>query len=238
MASKKIKTILIGTTNEAKYRLYNDILSGLKEYGIEIKKLPEDADAALIVKEASDSLTQNAVQKAMTYARSKKMITIADDTGFFIPALNNEPGVAVRRWGGKLPSNISDAEWEKYFLTRLRESPIREPKAIKSLVIACSNPAGNHQTSEFQITGTIKVPGCGSYTAGGPLSSYFFIDQCNRFEAELTQKEKDILFGELKLKLIDMLLRYGHLERGSRNSLEIGAEIIQKHGTLTTQKGG
>ena len=207
MASQKLKTILIGTTNETKYQMYRDLLSSLAEHGFEFSKLLESNETAPAIQETLNSLEYNAITKAVTYARSTGLITLADDTGFFIPALNNEPGIAVRRWGGKLPGNVSDKEWERYFISRLKEIDIQEPMGIKRSVIACSDPHGHYQTCEFQLIGTIKVPGCGHYTSGGPLSSYFFINECNRFESELKDEEKSILFGALKLKLVDMLLR-------------------------------
>ena len=207
MADKEMKTILIGTTNEFKYRMYQDLLSFLKEREVYLQKLPPKAQT-ISIPETLDSLEANAVQKAVTYSHMTGCFTIADDTGFFIPALNNEPGVAVRRWGGKLPKDISDEAWEQYFLKRMKQSSIEEPYCIRRQVVALSDAQGNCRVIEEQFVGKIKIPGAGHYDSGGPLSSYFFLNECQRFESELSQKNKETLLGGLKVKLINAILQY------------------------------
>jgi len=205
MGNSKIKTILIGTTNETKFRMYRDILSFTERYGVKIEKISNEIKRANLIQESFDNLEKNAIAKATAYARYTGHFTIADDTGFYIPSLNNEPGPAVRRWGGKLPEDISDKEWVKYFLNRLQEVNIKTPFCVKRHVVAFCCPDGECQTDELNLTGKIKIPGTGNYVDGGPLSSYFFIDQCHRFESELTEKEKNIIYGDFKLKIADML---------------------------------
>ena len=207
-----MKTILIGTTNESKYKTYYELLSFLKDYSIELKNLSDVKYSHSVIIETLNDLKLNAIAKAVTYARHTGLFTIADDIGIFIPALNNEPGVAARRWGGKLPKSISDKDWEKYFLNRIKEAGITEPICIQRQLIACSDPKGKYQILEQCLIGRIKIPGCGHYVKGSPLSSYFFIEQCNRFKSELTDEEKENLFGDLKLKLTEIILNHFVIE--------------------------
>lgn len=201
-----MKKIVIGTKNETKYQLYKSLFSYFNEKNIEIEKLAESIVTNNEVKESLDDIAVNAILKAQTYAKKSGFLTLADDTAIFIPALNNEPGIAVRRWGGILPKEISDAEWERFFLNKIKNLQIAEPACIKRQVIAISKPNGECKIIENNFFGKIKVPGAGIYKSGGPFSAYFFLDQCQRFESELTKDDEDILYAEFKLKVIESIL--------------------------------
>lgn len=201
-----MKKLIIGTKNETKYQLYKNLFLYLNEWNIELEKLAENIIVNNEVKESLDDIVANAILKAKTYAKKNGHLTLADDTAVFIPALNNEPGIAVRRWGGILPNEINDVEWEKFFLNKISELQTAEPACIKRQVIAISKPNGDYRIIENNLFGKIKVPGAGVYKQGGPFSAYFFIDQCQRFESELNKDDEDILYAELKLKIIDAIL--------------------------------
>jgi len=201
-----MKRIIIGTKNETKYQLYKNLFSCLNEKNVKIEKLAENIITDTEVEESLDDIAVNAILKAQTYAKKSGYLTLADDTAIFIPALNNEPGIAVRRWGGILSKEISDTEWEKFFLNKINKLKITEPACIKRQVIAISKPTGEYKIIENNFFGKIKVPGAGVYKPGGPFSAYFFLDQCQRFESELSKDEEDILYAELKLKVIDNIL--------------------------------
>ncbi len=209
--SSKIKNITIGTANQAKFQMYKDLLDFLEERGVVVSLLSKDQLCTVNVIETLDDMRLNAVKKAKAYAKITNTITLSDDTGFFIPALNNEPGIAVRRWAGQLPENISDKGWEDYFVKKIQDCRIKEPSCFKLQIIALCDPSGHCQLIEHKTNGVIKMPGFGTYTAGGPLSSYFFINECQKFETDLNKQDKKILFGELKLKILNMLLTFGKI---------------------------
>lgn len=211
MESPKINNIVIGTTNRAKFEMYRDLLDFLEERSIKISMLNKDQMQFVKINERIDSLQANAICKAKIYAKITNALTLSDDTGFFIPALNNEPGIAVRRWGGKLSSNIGDKEWEAYFLEKIRKTNIQEPVCYKHHIIAISDPNGNYQLIENQINGKIKTPGSKNYIPGGPLSKYFFISECQRFESDLTKEDKKILFGKLRLNILEAIIKFGEV---------------------------
>jgi len=88
--------ILIGTNNENKFnqfkRVFNNLnpdidLCSLKELGI--------ADE---VEEDSENLLDNAKKKAKYYGEKSGMLTLSDDLGFFVDALDGEPGTHAKRW--------------------------------------------------------------------------------------------------------------------------------------------
>ncbi len=88
--------ILIGTNNKNKLAQFAQIFTGL-DPNIKLFSL-QDLGITDDVEEDSDSLLDNAKKKAKHYAEESKMLTVADDTGLFIDALNGEPGVHAKRW--------------------------------------------------------------------------------------------------------------------------------------------
>ena len=88
--------ILIGTNNLNKYKNYKD---AFKIYAPAIE-LATPADLGIIgePEEDRDSLLENAIKKAKFFGDKSKIITLADDTGLFVDALNGEPGINTKRW--------------------------------------------------------------------------------------------------------------------------------------------
>ena len=99
------------------------------ELMIENLKSPKDFDLEDIdVVEDGKSLKENAYKKAKTYFDLTKVPTISDDTGLFVEALDNRPGIYAHRYAGedatdkdnrdKLLDELSDkANRDAYFLT-------------------------------------------------------------------------------------------------------------------------
>lgn len=74
-----------------------------------------DLDITYEVEEPFDSYQQNAMKKSSEYSLLTGMITISDDTGVEIQALNGEPGVKSARWGdtSKQPAFLNVADYMK-----------------------------------------------------------------------------------------------------------------------------
>lgn len=88
--------ILIGTNNLNKFNGYKYAFS---VFAPEIKLLkPVDLNITGDPQEDSDSLMGNAELKAKFFGEKSGLITLSDDTGLFVDALNGEPGVHAKRW--------------------------------------------------------------------------------------------------------------------------------------------
>jgi len=88
--------ILVGTNNLNKFKKYKEAFD---IYAPEIELLnPSDLKIAEDVEEDGDSLLENAIKKAKFFGSKSKIITLADDTGLFVDALNGEPGIHAKRW--------------------------------------------------------------------------------------------------------------------------------------------
>ncbi len=88
--------ILIGTHNKNKLDQFKRIFERLGS-NIELLSL-DDLGIQEDVEEDNDNLLDNAKKKAEHYGEKSKILTLADDTGLFVDALNGEPGVHTKRW--------------------------------------------------------------------------------------------------------------------------------------------
>ncbi|MCK9330897.1 MAG: RdgB/HAM1 family non-canonical purine NTP pyrophosphatase [Candidatus Cloacimonetes bacterium] len=89
--------LVIATRNKNKY--------------LELKEILKDLDCELIfagdypnlpeIEEDAETLLENASKKAVETAILLNLPCMADDTGFFVRSLNNEPGVSAARYAGE-----------------------------------------------------------------------------------------------------------------------------------------
>lgn len=103
--------LLIATTNPGKQREMRRLLAGLPADLV----TPCDLGLDLNVPEPYDTYAENATAKAFAYARASGIVSIADDSGIEVAALDWGPGVRSARWGGpdkagSLVAAIGDAE--------------------------------------------------------------------------------------------------------------------------------
>jgi XTP/dITP diphosphohydrolase len=89
-----VDSILIATTNPGKLREIVRILDGLP---YELKTLA-DFPGVPVAEETGASFADNARQKALHYAGITGMVTLAEDSGFEIDALDGEPGIHSARY--------------------------------------------------------------------------------------------------------------------------------------------
>src|SRR5205823_14005401 len=61
---------------------------------------PADLGLDFDIEEGDDSFVANAILKAKAYHEATGLLTLAEDSGFQVDALNGQPGVRSARWGG------------------------------------------------------------------------------------------------------------------------------------------
>jgi len=89
-----VKSILIATTNAGKVREILRILDGLPH---DLKTLV-DFPGIPVPEETGATFAENASQKARHYAGLAGMVTMAEDSGFEVDALNGDPGIFSARY--------------------------------------------------------------------------------------------------------------------------------------------
>lgn len=90
------KTLLIATTNPGKLR---EIAGILAHVPVTLITLPE-CDPVPEPEETGATFAENARLKARYYSATTGLLTVADDSGLEIDALDNAPGVHSARWHG------------------------------------------------------------------------------------------------------------------------------------------
>lgn len=92
-----MKTKLVfASTNEFKIKEVKEMFTGTEYEILSLLDFPEIAD----VDETANTLIGNAKLKAETIAKQLNYPVFADDSGFFVDALNGAPGVYSARWTG------------------------------------------------------------------------------------------------------------------------------------------
>jgi len=174
--------LLLATTNKGKAAEYRDLLEGLD---FELVTL----DQAGISKEADESYNtfeENARHKAAFYAELGGLLTLADDSGLEVDALNGEPGVRSSRYAG---DNATDADRVTFLLNKLKDIPQQRRMARFRCVIAVARPGGPVETVDGVCDGYISTEPRGDNGFG--YDPVFFLPEYGRTIAELPPEVKN-----------------------------------------------
>jgi XTP/dITP diphosphohydrolase len=97
----KETTLLVATTNKGKLREIQSALEAVTVDGIalHVQLLPNDAGIPA-PEETGSTFAENARLKALYYAQATGLLTVAEDSGLEIDALDGAPGVLSARYPG------------------------------------------------------------------------------------------------------------------------------------------
>lgn len=142
--------LLIGTGNIGKLREIKTILADVP---YEIVSLADFNDLET-PEENGDTYNANAMLKAGSYASQTGLLTLADDSGLEVEALNWGPGVMSARYAG---DDASDADRRSLLLSELAKtrSQNRTARFICAVAIAYSGPYKIVFATESVCTGRI-----------------------------------------------------------------------------------
>lgn len=144
--------LLIATRNAGKLREYQTLFDGLP---LTLLTLNDVGLGEMDVEETGDTFTANAQLKAEAYAEASGMVTLADDSGLCVDALDGTPGIYSARYAG---ANASDADRRAKLLRELVPYPLDQRTAAFVCVIAVVNPAiGMLHLAEGSVSGQIAT---------------------------------------------------------------------------------
>ncbi|HEY8462060.1 MAG TPA: RdgB/HAM1 family non-canonical purine NTP pyrophosphatase [Blastocatellia bacterium] len=182
----------MATSNKGKVAEIASLLKGLE--GVEgsgyrvigIEDLPQ---APPPVEETGTTFAENALIKADYYHAATGLLTLADDSGLEVDALDGRPGVYSARYGGE---NLSSAQQVSLLLEEMKDAPEEKRTARFVCVVALAGSAGEssniRQIFEGRCEGKIAFEPRG---AGGFGYDPVFIDaELGRTFAELSPEEK------------------------------------------------
>ncbi|WP_370250481.1 RdgB/HAM1 family non-canonical purine NTP pyrophosphatase [Nocardioides sp.] len=162
-------------------RILAEHVPGLEVVGLDdVPAYPEPVEDA-------PTFEGNALLKARAGAAATGLVTIADDSGLCVDALNGMPGVLSARWSGP-PKD--DARNNTLLLHQLADVPDARRTAHFACAVAVVAPGGRELVVEGRMDGVVvRAPrGEGGF---GYDSLFEAVEFPGRTTAELTPADKD-----------------------------------------------
>lgn len=140
-----MKPLLVATTNKGKLREIRSLLKASPVSLVTLRDLPPVEEP----EETGATFEENARLKARYYARISGLVTVAEDSGLVIDALDGEPGVRSARF---LRPGASYAERFAFIFQRLSERPDR----ARTARFVCAVAVADADRIIFETTGTVE----------------------------------------------------------------------------------
>jgi XTP/dITP diphosphohydrolase len=137
--------LLLATTNRDKLR---EIRSLLSDVDVELLAL-NDLAPIEEPEETGATFAENARQKAHHYAAASGLVTVAEDSGLVVDALDGEPGVRSARFLGP------DASYPERFIEIFRRLS-EHPERGRAARFVCAVAVVENRQVLFETTGTIE----------------------------------------------------------------------------------
>jgi XTP/dITP diphosphohydrolase len=192
--------LFIGSTNQSK-------INGWKR-SLEFVKIttPLDNNLDLEIWEGAESLRENAERKAVEWAKKSNMLTLADDTGFYIECLDGKPGVSVKKWGGAFEREMTNGELLQYVHKELEGKD--NTRAYFETVYAISRPDGSSYSFSQKYPGYIDLQRIdAAYSAGYPLGAIFVEQSSGKTWMEMTEQDQ-YEYNQILSKNIEKVVRF------------------------------
>ncbi len=174
--------LLIATHNQGKKVEYAAILQVLP---LELVTLT-DLDIDVEIEETGTTFEENALLKARGYAAMTDLLTLADDSGLEVDALDGAPGIHSARYAGP---EASDEELYTLLLHNLRGLPDAERSARFRCVIALVWPQGREEVVEGICEGRILQEPRGERGFG--YDPIFYVPEKEKTMAQLPMDTKN-----------------------------------------------
>ena len=178
------KPLLIATNNAHKVSEFKRLLGNL-DYEL---LTPEDLGVKLDVVESGTTLEQNARLKAQAFANYTGILSLADDSGIEVDALNGRPGVYSARYGG--PS-LSDSDRVELLLNEMIGLPDSQRTCRYRVVLILAKLDGKESQTEGLCEGSVAYKPVGLNGFG--YDPIFFVNEFRITIAEMSAAQKDLI---------------------------------------------
>jgi XTP/dITP diphosphohydrolase len=183
----KQHVLLFATRNEGKVREFRELFADMP--AIEIRTLDEVGPVPEVV-EDEISFAGNAIKKAVETARATGLMTLSDDSGLEVDALDGAPGVHSARFAGR--QGDDEANNQK-LMDLIANVPMQHRTARFRAVLAFADIKGplseRPHTEQGVCEGRIRFTPAG--TGGFGYDPYFEPQGFTRTMAELFADEKN-----------------------------------------------
>ena len=132
--------LLIGTSNAGKLDELQELLG---DVAVRLLSLNDVGLGDMDVAEDATTLEENAELKVKAYSQASGLVTLADDTGLYVDALDGRPGIYPARYGG---AGLTMQDRRQKLLGELQGVPFEKRTARFACVIAVANPRTGETT--------------------------------------------------------------------------------------------
>lgn len=188
--------IFLATGNKHKIDEIKAIFKNVKD--IEILSIKDGIEIPEVV-EDGDTFEANSAKKALEIAKFTGMITIADDSGLCVDALNGEPGVYSARYSGE---GATDASNNAKLIKNLQG--IENRKAHFVSVITLGKPDGRVYSFRGEVEGEIIDTPRGD--TGFGYDPHFYVAEYGKTLAEMPEMKNVISHRANALKKLEVEL--------------------------------
>jgi XTP/dITP diphosphohydrolase len=172
--------LLVATQNQGKMEEFRLLLAPLRARIC----FPSELDLNVTVPEDGVTYVDNARQKALAYVRASGLLTLADDSGLEVDALDGAPGVRSARY---TPGR--DADRVAALLREMDGVPKEQRAAQFRCVVVIVTPTGEFHTTEGVCKGLIALESAGR--GGFGYDPVFYLPDYDCTMAQLSQVEKN-----------------------------------------------
>ena len=192
--------IFLATGNKHKIEEISDIFSDIEN--VEILSIKDGVEIPEVIEDGT-TFEENSKKKAVEIAKFLNMITIADDSGLCVDALNGEPGVYSARYSG----TGDDLKNNEKLIENLKGIENRKAKFVS--VITLAKPNGETFSFEGEILGEIIDNPRGN--TGFGYDPHFYVEEYQKTLAQLPELKNKIshrakALEKLKKELKNILL--------------------------------
>jgi len=177
-----IKEVVLATGNKGKVKEFSNLLEGVFGKIISLSDLGSPPEVI------EDGLTfrDNALKKAREIAQYSGKLTLADDSGLEVDALNGRPGIYSARYSGEGATNKTNIV---KLLAELGDNPNRKARFV--CVLALVDPNGEELVVEGFCEGVILDEPRGE--GGFGYDPVFYLPDKRKTMAELEPELKNTI---------------------------------------------
>ena len=177
-----MKKVILSTKNKSKVKEFNELMS---KYGYNVVSRDEAGVPDVEIVEDGETFEENSFKKANEIMKLAGEITVADDSGLMVDALDGAPGVYSARFAG----GRDDDENNEKVLELMKDVPQEQRGAKFVCVITMCSPDGSVVVARGECHGSIGYEVRG--TNGFGYDSIFIPDGFDRTFAEFSSEAKN-----------------------------------------------
>lgn len=187
--------VFLATGNKHKVDEIKAIFSGVKD--IEIYSIKDGIEIPEVV-EDGQTFEENSAKKAMEIAKYTNMITIADDSGLCVDALNGAPGV----YSARFSAEGTDEANNKKLMEVMKNEKNRKCKFVS--VVTLGKPDGRVYSFRGEVEGELLYKPKGNKGFG--YDPYFNVKEYGKTLAEMPEIKNKISHRAMALKKLELEL--------------------------------